>query len=128
VLLRSGPVIDRLVRIAASDLEVLDPDRITIQLDDDAAQVFAHVEIDLASASGQERSYVLHAGQPVVWNVFRNSIFEAVQYRYRLRTVSLTPDGTTLPEKSTDWITGQELTVHVSAAPTSVAPVAEVHP
>lgn len=126
VLLRSGLVIDRTVRVAGSHLEVLDPDRITIQLDDTAAQVFAHVEIDLTATPGQERTYTLHAGELVVWNVFRASIFEPVQYRYRLRTVSRTPDGRTLPEKSTDWISGKDLTLQVSAASATLAPTSEV--
>ena len=105
---------------------MLDPDRITIQLDDTAAQEFAHVEIDLAGPSGQARTFTLHAGQPVIWNVFRASIFDPVQYRYRLRTVSLTADGKTLPEKSTDWIVGNDLTIQVSAASAAVVAASEV--
>jgi len=126
VLLRSELVVDRTVRVAGSHLEVLDPDRITIQLDDTAAQEFAHVEIDLAGPPGQARTFTLHAGQPVIWNVFRASIFDPVQYRYRLRTVSLTADGKTLPEKSTDWMVGKDLTIHVSAASAAVVAASEV--
>lgn len=126
LLLRSDLVVDRTVRIAGSYLEVLDPDRITIQLDDTAVQAFAHVEIDLAGSPGQERTFTLHAGQPLVWNVFRASIFDPIQYRYRLRTVSVTTDGKTLPEKATGWIVGKDLTIQVSAAAAALVPVAEV--
>jgi hypothetical protein len=58
-----------------------------------------------------------------VWNFFRNSVFEAVRYRYQLEYVAVDANGQTLPAVTTDWIETGETALTVR--PTLAEP--EVH-
>jgi hypothetical protein len=99
----AGRVNGRQVRIAEYQLRVLDPDQITVRLDPQAAGKFAFVQVLLASLTGSGRAFELKPDQLVTWNLFRNSIFEEMKYRYRLDYVPINDKGHTLPMVSTDW-------------------------
>lgn len=104
-------VANRQVRIAAYQLEVLDPDRIILQLDPILVSRFALVQVTVAPLSGEGHTYRLEADHPVVWNFFRSSVFEELSYRYRLDYVAIDAQGHTLPMASTDWATAQGTTL-----------------
>jgi hypothetical protein len=107
-VLRCDQVVERRVRIAGYQLEVLDPERITIELDPQVSGRFAMVQVTLASSSADEQTFDLKAGQPVTWSFFRNSVFEPVLYRYRLAYVPMDKQGRTLPMISADWSQARE--------------------
>jgi hypothetical protein len=107
-VLHLNRIVNRSVRIAEYHLEVLDPDRIKISLDPQVVDHFALVRVTLAGISGDERTYTLQPTEPVVWNLFRGSVFEPLRYQYRLDYVAVDGEGHTLPITSTDWTTTQE--------------------
>ena len=103
-VLRCDKVVNRLVRIAGYQLEVLDPEIISIELETQVSGQFALVQVTLLSPSGGQQTFGLKPGQPVIWSFFRNSVFEPVVYRYRLDFVPLDEHGQTLPMVSGDWM------------------------
>ena len=115
-VLRCDQVAERRVRIAGYQLEVLDPERITIELDPHVGSQFALVQVTLASPSGDQRTYSLKPGQPVLWSFFRNSVFDSVVYRYRLDCVPIDSQGHTLPQISGDWMEARQTRLFVRPA------------
>ncbi len=109
-----GCLNNRHLRIAAYQLEVLDPDLITIRLEPSVAAHFAWIRITFAAPNQTERAYILQPNQPIVWNFFRNSVFDPIAYRYRLDTIALDEQGHTLPMHSSDWISCQDRMLLVS--------------
>lgn len=118
----SGRVLNRQIRVAAYQLEVLDPDPVTIQLDPTVAARFALVNVTVASLDGAERTYGLTAEQPVVWYCFRESVFAPLCYRYRLAYVALDEQGQTLPLVTTAWTTTQASSLVIRPAEGEVEP------
>lgn len=102
-VLRLDRLVDRRVRIAGYQLEVLDPVRITIELDPEASGRLAMIQATLASSSGAEKTLTLSPGQPAAWSFFPDSVFSPPSYRYRLDYVAMDATGQTLPMASEDW-------------------------
>ena len=103
VLLRCGRVESRSVHIAEFQVEVLDADRISVQLDPLVADRLVLVRVTLAPLVGDGASFTLSAGQPVLWNFFRDGIFDPIAYRYQVDYVAIDGQGRTLPMVSTGW-------------------------
>ncbi|HSF43246.1 MAG TPA: hypothetical protein VLT87_25825 [Thermoanaerobaculia bacterium] len=102
-LLREGPLAGRELKVSAYQLEVLEPDRITIELDPEAAPRFAYVAVTVAPLGGEPRMHTLNPGEPWVWSFFRSSVFDPIRFRYRLDYVAFGADHATRPLASTDW-------------------------
>lgn len=113
VNLQQGILVNRRVHIAAFQMEVLDPDRITLTLDPTIANRFALVAITVAPLTGEGRKFTLLANQPVTWSHFRESIFSPLRYRYCLDYVSIDQQGNTTPIASTEWMEADELCLQV---------------
>ena len=103
-----GPIQDRRVWLQGWQLEALDPDRITVRMNPAAASRFALLNVTLATMMEEGDTFPLSAHAPVYWNLFRDSVFEPVSYRYRLSYVLVDADGKTQPLASSDWITAHE--------------------
>lgn len=104
----TGSIVERKVRVAAYQLEVLDPDPITVQLDPTGAEQFALMDLTIAPLDAAGRTYSLQPSQPVIWHFFRNSVFARPCYRYRLSYVMFDAQGNTLPLATTEWLTSEE--------------------
>ena len=115
--LHDGPIAGRAIAIAAYQLEVLEPEPVTILLEPDLAARFAFVAVAVAPPGGAEKHFSLAAGEPRVWRCFRASVFEPLRWRYRIDYVAYSPNGTTLPLQSTTWADaeGSELLVRPPA-------------
>jgi hypothetical protein len=106
---------ERNLRIAAYQLEIFDPDEITLTLDPESDSQFHYVAISLAqtsSTSTQRRE--LTSSQPLVWKLFgRRSVFDPVRFRYQIHYVAYDDDRNTLPIASTEWVIaeGNALTI-----------------
>ncbi len=102
-----GPLPSREVKIAAYQLEVLEPDRITISLDPETAPHFAYVAVSLAPITAAEtdegKLYTLSPDKPRTWTIFRNSVFDSIRFRYRITYVAFDDSRHTLPMTSTIW-------------------------
>jgi hypothetical protein len=112
-----GHVVDRDVRVAEYQLEVLNPDVVSVQLDPQIAGRFALVQVTVAPFSGDGRTYTLRPGEPVIWNLFRNNVFETLRYRYRLDYMALDAEGRSLPMVGTDWTAVQDTTTLIIRPP-----------
>ncbi len=115
-VLRCDQVAERRIRVAAYQLEVLDPERITIELDSHVGSRFALVQVTLAAPSGDQQTFSLKPGQPVLWSFFRNSVFDPVLYRYRLDCVPIDAQGHTRPQISGDWVEARQSRLFVQPA------------
>jgi len=115
----------RTLRIMAAQLELWEPDLITLQLDAESARRCAYISVNIASAerppSEREEStvYWLTPGEPRVVPLLRSSVFEPLAFRYRLHYVPRDADGATRSMVSTDWLSarGAALTVKLPASP-----------
>jgi hypothetical protein len=123
-VLRCDRVVERRIRIAGYQLEVLDPQRIEIELDPQTHGRFALIQVTLASPSGDEQTFTLKPGQPVAWSFFPSSVFAPLTYRYRLDYVAIDGQGQTLPMTSADWTVAQDSHLVVRPALSQV----EAHP
>jgi hypothetical protein len=123
-VLRCDRVVERRIRIAGYQLEILDPARIEIELDPQVSGRFALVQVTLASFSGEEQTFTLKPGQSVAWSFFPGSVFDPLMYRYRLDYVAIDAQGQTLPMTSADWAVAREIHLVVRPALTQV----EAHP
>jgi len=103
-----GPIADRRVAVTAWQLEVLDPDRITVRVDPAAAPRFAMLNITLAAMGEEGRAQPLTVDAPITWSLFRNSVFDQITYRYRLNYILLDANGQARPIATTDWVTSHE--------------------
>ena len=102
-VVRDGTILGRRVRITADELEVLEPDRVSIELDPEVTEFFALVLVHIAPLDGDEKYFSLTPGEQKLWNLFRGSVFEPVRFRYRLDYVAYDSEGHTLPLATTDW-------------------------
>jgi hypothetical protein len=103
VTLFDGPVAEHEIRIAAYQLEVLDPDRVTIVLAPEAAEQLAFAAVAVAPLAGDSKYYTLAPDTSKVWNFYRSSVFEPIRFRYRIDYVAYDEAHHTLPLASTDW-------------------------
>lgn len=107
----SGAVLNRAVKVAAYQLEVFEPDRVSVSLDSELAASFAYVAVTIRASGAREMNegkfLPLDAGQPRVWSRFRSSIFEPPRFEYCIHYVAMDSSGKTLPMASTDWISGE---------------------
>lgn len=104
--LMDGEISDRLLKIAAYQLEVLDPDVITLTLDPEVAPHVAYVAVSVtkptATDIGKRRE--LKPNQPQVFKLLgRDSVFEPIRFRYQIHYVTYDSEGNTRPIVSTDW-------------------------
>jgi hypothetical protein len=106
---------ERNLRIAAYQLEIFDPDEITLTLDPESDSQFHYVAISLAqSSSTSTQRRELTSSQPLVWKLFgRRSVFDPVRFRYQIHYVAYDDDRNTLPIASTEWVIaeGNALTI-----------------
>jgi hypothetical protein len=103
-----GQIQDRRVSLQGWQLEALDPDRITVRMDPAAAPRFALLNVTLATMTEEGNTFPLGADSPVYWNLFRDSVFDPISYRYRLSYVLVDANGQTQPLASSDWIAEHE--------------------
>jgi hypothetical protein len=108
VRLRQDKILNRRARIDAYELEVLDPERITLALDPNIANRFALVQITVAPLVGEGRRFILRLDEPITWNFFRQSIFSPVRYRYCLDYIAIDAQGHSAPIASTGWFETDE--------------------
>ncbi len=111
-----GEIGDRILKIAAYQLEVLDPDVITLTLDPEVAPHFAYVAVSItkptATDSGKRRELKLN--QPQVYKLLgRSSVFEPVRFRYQIHYVAYNSEDNTLPIVSTDWAIAEGTTLMI---------------
>lgn len=108
--LAERPLSDRVARVAAAELEVIEPDTVTISVAADCPPC-AYLGVELASADGpapaEGKRLTLEPGVPRTWRVFRASVFAPPRFRYRLHYVALDAEGRTLPLASTEWREGE---------------------
>jgi hypothetical protein len=111
VLLRSGLVVDRRVAVTGADVEVSEPDLLTVRLAETAALRFAYVEITLEPGAGRAQTRTIDPGSSEVFALRRASIFAPFRYRYRLDLVPYDDNHQTEPMVTTDWteVDGPEL-------------------
>lgn len=126
-VLLDSDVENREVRIAAYQLEMLRPDRITITLDVDSAPHFAYVGVYMAPItvpdSDEGKLYSLTGEEVRTWPLFRESVFDPIRFKYRITYVAYDKDGKTLPITTTGWMTADSSTLVVR--PPFVAPVTQ---
>lgn len=127
-LLREGPLAGREVRIAAYQLEVLEPDRITLRLDPEAAPRFAYVAVTVAPLAGEPRMYTLPPSETRVWSLFRSSVFDPIRFRYRIDYAALGDDGRPRPLATTDWTVTEGTELLVRPPLGDPEPPVETHP
>jgi hypothetical protein len=106
VLVRSGPIVDRRVLVAESDVASPPPDEVSVSLSSGAADHFAFVAISLvASAPGAEvETRALNPGDRITVPIARASVFAPLRYRYQLMLVAFDSTHATLPLVTTDWV------------------------
>jgi hypothetical protein len=116
-LLLDGEVVGRQVMLSTYQLEVLEPDRITLTLDANLASHFAYVGVYMASLTASNtdegKLYSLDVGTSHVWPLFRDSVFDPIRFKYRITYVAYDNAGKPLPITTTDWIVGDGLTLAV---------------
>ncbi len=103
-----GPLIARQIKLAAYQLEVLEPDRIEVWLKREIETQYAFVGIQIAPLTTEGHYYHLEVGKRYYWNIYRISVFEPLRYRYRIDYITYNSAGQTTPLVSTDWLTGTE--------------------
>lgn len=110
LVLHDGALVGREVAIYAYQLEVLEPDEVTVTLDTEASERYPFVAFEITAeehaSAGTLRT--LRPGQSCTWRILRRSIFEPLSYRYRLHVVARNEDGDTLPMVVTEWAASAE--------------------
>ncbi|MEE8584092.1 MAG: hypothetical protein V3T83_04500 [Acidobacteriota bacterium] len=117
----------RLVSLPAYLAEVLEPERVRISTSQGFFANLAFAVLELAPSGASEEAadlFRLDPGQVRVWRFYRDSIFQPVSFRYRLRFVARNQDGETLPLAETDWIQahGNELLLNTPVPVEEEAP------
>lgn len=112
--LMDGEISDRSLKIAAYQLEVLDPDVITLTLDPEVAPHVAYVAVSVTKPTATDigKRHELKPNQPQTFKLLgRNSVFDSIQFRYQIHYVCYDSEGNTLPIVSTDWAIAEGTTL-----------------
>ena len=108
---------NREVKVAAYQLEMLQPDRITISLDSEIAPKFAYVGVYMAPTTAPDsddgKLYSLAVEETRTWPLFRSSVFDPIRFKYRITYVAYGNDGKPLPISTTDWTIADGLSLVV---------------
>ncbi len=95
----------REVSIHAFQLEVMEPDEITVFLDEQAGERYPFVAFELTPDEDSDEGVLrsLDPGRTYSWRLHRDGIFSPLLYRYRLHVVERNGAGGTKPMVITPW-------------------------
>ena len=121
ITISAGPIVDRHIALDASDLRVSAPDVVSISLDPAAAPQFAYVAVTVEPPTGAVTTRTLSVDEPLLWSMYRKSVFDALVFRYQLELVAFDDNHRTLPMQRSDWTECEGGTLVISPSVPAIA-------